>query len=94
MGWKFCWNFHKNKHYSTKEELFEFIRSGRIIDEYGEEIIPDEFIEMATNWCIDGYDSQKYYEENPSHRISWIDLDSHFDTYVDGLRVSNSTDFS
>jgi len=94
MGWKFCWNFHNNKHYSTKEELFEFIRSGCIIDEYGEEITPDEFIEMATTWCVDGYDSQTYHKENPSHRVAWIDLDRYHDTYVDELRVSNSTDFS
>ena len=32
-GWKFCWNFHDGKYYSNKEELFEFIRSGRVVDE-------------------------------------------------------------
>ncbi len=49
-GWKFCWNFHNNKHYSNKEELLSFIRSGRIVDEYGEEWNVEEFITMALEW--------------------------------------------
>ena len=93
-GWKFCWNFHKNKHYSNKEELFAFIRSGRVIDEYGTEFTADEFIEMAMTWCPDGWDTQTYYKERPGDRISWIDYSQHADTYVDGLRISSSTQFS
>ena len=84
----------KKKNHVSEEELFEFIRSGCIIDEYGKEITPDEFIEMATTWGVDGYDSRTYYKENPSHIVAWIDLDKYHDTYVDELRVSNSTDFS
>jgi hypothetical protein len=94
MGWKFCWNFHDNKHYHNKESLETFVRSGRVIDEYGEEISPDEFLEMAYNWCVDGWDNQKYDEENPSHRISWIDKSKYYDTYIDDLRISSSKDFS
>lgn len=93
MGWKFCWNFHKNKYYSDKETLEAFVRSGRIIDEYGAEISPDEFLEMAYTWCPDGWDTQSYYNDNPSHRHSFINS-SHYDTYVDGLRISSSVDFS
>jgi hypothetical protein len=92
-GWKFLWNFHKNKYYSDKESLEAYVRSGRIIDEYGAEISPDEFLEMAYSWCPDGWDTQMYYDENPSHRSSFINA-SHWDTYVDGLRISSSTDFS
>ena len=40
-GWKFCWNFHGNKYYSNKEELLSFIRSGRVINEYSEELTPE-----------------------------------------------------
>lgn len=95
MGWKFCWNFHDNKYYQNKEELFNFIRSGRIIDEYGEEIEPNEFIEMALEWCKDdGWDTQTYYQENPSSRVSWFDSSRYYDIYIDDLRVSTSTDFS
>jgi hypothetical protein len=25
-GWKFCWNFHKEKYYKDKESLLNFIR--------------------------------------------------------------------
>lgn len=94
MGWKFCWNFHDQKYYSNKEELFNFIKSGRIINEYGEEIEPNEFIEMALDWCKDGLDTQTYYQENPKDRISWFDSSRYHDIYIDDLRVSTSTDFS
>jgi hypothetical protein len=94
MGWKFCWNFHDKKFYTSKEELFDFIRSGRIIDEYGEEINQEEFIEMALDWCKDGWDTQTYYEENPSSRVSWFDSSRYHDIYIDDLRISTSTDFS
>src|SRR6056300_669224 len=43
-GWKFCWNFHKNKYYKDKESLLNFIRTGRVVDEYGEEMNVEEFI--------------------------------------------------
>lgn len=93
MGWKFSWNFHNDKYYSNKDELLKFIRSGRVVDEYGTQIDVEEFIEMALNWCVDGWDTEKYYKETPESRVSWIDYSKHFDRYVDGLRVSSSTDF-
>ena len=91
-GWKFSWNFHNNKYYSNKEELFKFIRSGRIVDEYGVQIDCEEFIKMTLEWCQDGWDTQTYYEQNPT--TNYIDYSKYHDTYVDGLRVSSSTDFS
>ncbi len=62
-GWKFCWNFHKNKHYSNKEELLSFIRSGRVVDEYGQEWDVEEFIIMALEWGQP--DSVTYYVAVP-----------------------------
>ena len=52
MGWKFCWNFHKNKHYSNKEELLSFIRSGRVIDEYRSSLNPStvEALMLYGDW--------------------------------------------
>ena len=38
-GWKFCWNFHNNNYYSNKEELIKFVLSGRVVDEYGTELM-------------------------------------------------------
>ena len=90
-GWKFSWNFHNNKYYSNKEELFKFIRSGRIVDEYGVQIDCEEFIKMTLEWCQDGWDTQTYYEQNPT--TNYIDYSKYHDIYVDGLRVSSSTDF-
>lgn len=90
-GWKFLWNFHKKKYYSDKDELFAFIRSGRVVNEYGEELSADEFIEMALDWNKDnGYDLDKYYQEHPrQYHYDYIEREQ----YIDGLRVSPSTDF-
>jgi len=93
-GWKFCWNFNKEKYYKDKASLEEYVKSGRVIDEYGDELSPEDFLKMAYEWgAEDGWDTQTYYQENPSHRISWMDSSKYHDTYVDGLRVSSSTDF-
>jgi len=88
-GWKFCWNFHDNKYYSNKEELLEYIRSRRVVNEYGEELNPNEFIEMALNW--DGIVAD---EEYMIKNHSWMSNPSDYvDKEIDGLRVSSSTDF-
>jgi len=94
-GWKFCWNFNDNKYYSSKEELIQFVLSGRVVDEYGEEIDPQEFLDMAFAWgepdglVVDA----EYFEKN--ERMSWMSNPSdYYDKIVDGLRVSSSTEFS
>lgn len=92
LGWKFCWNFHKNKYYSNKGELLGFIRSGRVVDEYGEEQEVEEFIEMALSWGQpNGLVLNSEYERTSGSNTfigpNYWDLD------VDGLRVSSSTDF-
>jgi len=93
-GWKFLWNFNDKKHYSSKEELLTFIRSGRVVNEYGEELDPEEFIEMALAWGQeDGLDIQDYHKENPVPHYMSSDS-SKYEYYLDGLRVSTSTDFS
>jgi hypothetical protein len=92
-GWKFCWNFHNDKYYKNKEELLNFIRSGRVVDEYGDEQDVEEFITMALDWGEpDGWTTQSYYKENPTH--SPIDITRYYDRFVDGLRISSSTEFS
>ena len=93
-GWKFCWNFHSNKYYSNKEELFQFARSGRIIDEYGNEVEVEEFITMALGWdgiLFDAEYEKKREIENPGYLPHGP---KYYDKVVDGLRVSTSTDFS
>jgi hypothetical protein len=92
-GWKFLWNWNNGKYYKTKEELFDFIRDGRVVDEYGQQIDVEEFITMAVDWGKeDGWDSETYHKEHPEHRTHWSS-EKH-EEYIDGLRVSTSVDFS
>ena len=92
-GWKFIWNWNDGKFYKTKEELFKFILSGRVVDEYGTFIKGQEFIDMALEWGKeDGWDNETYYQNHPEHKVSW--RDDKYEEYIDGLRVSTSTDFS
>lgn len=97
-GWKFCWNFHKNKYYENKETLLEYIRSGRVVDEYGEEWDVEEFITMALEWGEpDGLIVNEIYrlkERSKGHGSFWLDSEKYDDLIIDGLRVSSATDFS
>jgi hypothetical protein len=95
-GWKFCWNFHKNKYYSNKEELLSFIRSGRVVDEYGDEWNVDEFIKMAFEWgepdgLVVNEDFRK--EQRLKGMGSFFNDPKYDDLIIDGLRVSSATEF-
>jgi hypothetical protein len=96
-GWKFCWNFHNGKYYTNKEELLKFIRSGRVVDEYGELMDTEEFIKMALEWGQpDGYILNKEYEmkikeQNPGAMV-WGER--YYDNVIDGLRVAQTIEFS
>jgi hypothetical protein len=94
MGWKFCWNFHDGEYYSTKQELLNFIKSGRVVDEYGVAEPVEEFIQMALTWGEpDGLVADaEYFEKNPHSFLS--DPSKYYDKEIDGLRVSSSKDFS
>lgn len=90
-GWKFLWNWNDSKYYKNKEELFAFIRSGRVVNEYGEVMDQEEFIQMALSWGQEsGWDIDSYYKENPD--TSSV-LFRKREDYLDGLRVSTSTEF-
>jgi hypothetical protein len=89
-GWKFLWNFNDNKYYTNKEELLNFIRSGRVVDEYGDEIYVEEFINMSLNWEQPyGLDSVSSQKVNNTNRYG-----TPHDKDIDGLRVASFTDFS
>lgn len=95
-GWKFCWNFHKDKYYSNKEELLSFIRSGRIVDEYGDQQDVEEFITMALEWGEpDGLVVNREYrrKERTNGMGSFFDRPEYDDLIIDGLRVSSATEF-
>jgi hypothetical protein len=97
-GWKFLWNFQDNKYYTNKEELLKFIRSGRVVDEYGELQDTEEFIKMALEWGQpDGYVLDKNYMDEQSrlaHYKPFTDMSKYYDKEVDGLRVSSTAEFS
>lgn len=93
-GWKFLWNWNDSKYYSNKEELVKFVRSGRVVDEYGRDIPVEEFLKMSFEWGQeDGWDDETYHKEHPdSYRPSF--LEHRKEQYIDGLRVAPYTDFS
>ncbi len=89
-GWKFLWNFNDNKYYTNREELFNFIRSGRVVDEYGDEIYVGEFIDMSLNWEQPyGLDSISNQKVNNTNRYGVP-----HDKDIDGLRVASFSEFS
>jgi hypothetical protein len=94
-GWKFCWNFHDNKYYSNKAELIKFVLAGRVVDEYGEEVDSQEFLDMAFSWEEpDGLVADKAYFDKKEHHTWMSDPSQYYDRDIDGLRVSSSTEFS
>jgi len=98
-GWLFCWNFHNNLHYSNKKELINFIKGGRIFDEYGAEVDPSEFIKEAINWGQpDGwYVCEEYYIkefDSKNRPRPFLARPEWNDKLIDGLRVSSSIEFS
>ena len=98
-GWKFLWNFQGGKFYTNKEELLKFIRSGRIVDEYGELQNTEEFIKMALEWgqpdgCVLDENYVAEQSKQPNYRPSFINMSNYYDKEIDGLRVSSSVEFS
>jgi len=97
-GWKFLWNFQDGKFYTNKEELLKFIRSGRVVDEYGELQNTEEFIKMALEWGQpDGYVYNKNYMDEQSklaHYKPFTDMSKFYDKEIDGLRVASTAEFS
>jgi hypothetical protein len=97
-GWKFLWNFQDGKFYTNKEELLKFIRSGRVVDEYGELQDTEEFIKMSLEWGQpDGHVYDKNYLDEQIRSTNYrpfTDMSKYYDKEIDGLRVSSSVEFS
>ena len=84
-GWKFIWNpnvYRVNDSWDftyplTKQGIADFLnQEGMVInDEYGRMYKPDEFWEMAFNWCVDGLDAKEYYT-NPNYKAGYYHPDS------------------
>lgn len=93
-GWKFVWNFHKNKYYHDKETLFAFIRSGRVVDEYGNLIDNEEFIKEALEWGEpDGWIYNDDYIKAHPNQFGTFNMSEYYSRMVDGLVVSPNDEF-
>lgn len=66
-GWKFLWDANNFKYFKPTKESFEsFLRSGIIIDEYGEVFDYDKFMYDELDGFLDkGYDSESYDNDHP-----------------------------
>ena len=66
-GWKFLWDAHFFRYYKpNKQALFDWLKSGQIIDEYGNEFTFKEFWNTEIrHFLYDGYDIESYYDDNP-----------------------------
>ena len=90
FGWSFVWNFHDRDHYHNLVSLQAFLNSGTISDEYGVQWNFNEFITMALDWhpkITDGI--RPSFDSVVRGRI----VCGADDFIIDGLRVSQSTDF-
>lgn len=99
-GWKFLFNHNNWEFYKDMNELKEFITSGRLVDEYGSDVTPEEFWEFvekkqADPTMIDG----KGYYENPEFKHTGFDSveyareHNYHEEIKWGYRFSNSTEF-
>ena len=71
-GWKFLWNANNFKYFKqSKTSLFEFLKTGRIFDEYGKEFTFDQFINDEIAGFLDnGYDIDSYENSEKSRGYS------------------------
>lgn len=104
-GWKFLWDAHYFNYFKpTKESLFEWLKSGQIINEYGKHFTFDEFINDEV--IYEGFDLDAYYNKNPYdsfiYRVDKRDISSCFNCvdvnycgefYIDDLRFTINEDF-
>ena len=77
-GWKFLWDAHFFEYFEpTKESLFDWLESGQIIDECGDEFTFDQFINDELKGRLDkGWDIESYYIDRPEDKSSWYDFSS------------------
>ena len=61
----------------------EWLKSGQIIDEYGQEFTFDQFINEELDGFLDkGYDIESYYEKNPEKKYYWFDFASRINDFT------------
>ena len=73
-GWKFLWDANLFEHFEpNKKSIKEFLKSGQIIDEYGEKFSYDKFINEEVGDRIDnGYDAISWHKDHPEEYNYWF----------------------
>lgn len=100
-GWKFIFNHNDWKYYKDMDELKEFIRVNKFVDEYGQEINRIDFWEDVERRQSDGdmldadsYD-ERWEEFHPNQsKPFYMTSGKETETIVEGYRFSTSTEFS
>lgn len=108
-GWKFLWNANNFEYFKpNKESITEFLKSGRIFDEYGKEFTAEQFWKEELCGFLDkGHDAESYEKEKPSSSYYYsydriqrfrdrfgIDVNQYGEFYIEGLRFTICDDFS
>lgn len=77
-GWKFHWDHNYFQYYKpSKESLIEWLKSGQIIDEYGDEFTFDQFWnEEIDHFLYEGYDMASFAKKYPHESSVWWDMES------------------
>lgn len=92
-GWQFLFHLGIRKYTCgqslKREDIDKWLRSGIIIDEYGDEISVDKFWQLIDT-KKDGMDYDEYYKNFPEDRYC-----RGYDQQIDGLRFTkDETEFS
>ena len=76
-GWKFHWDHNYFTFFkSSKESLIEWLKSGQIVDEYGDEFTFDQFWnEEIAHFLYEGYDMDSFVKEYPHESSVWWDME-------------------
>lgn len=76
-GWKFHWDHNYFKFFKpSKESLIEWLKSGQIIDEYGDEFTFDQFWnEEIAHFLYEGYDMASFAKKYPHESGGWWDME-------------------
>lgn len=71
-GWKFLWDAQNFKHFKPNEKsLHEFLKSGEIIDEYGQKFTYQQFFEEEISGFLDkGHDAESYVKTHPDEPLN------------------------
>ena len=64
-GWQFLWHAQNLKYFDDKESLFEWLKTGQIIDEYGQKYTFEEFMEGIEHCIYKGYNLEEWHATHP-----------------------------